>query len=128
MFHLIKPHLPQIGLYLLSGGIAALLDFSAYFALLWMGTWYVAANVASNAAGFLGAFLLHKYVVFQKNGLLFHHFCRYCVLNGINIVAQFLFLIFLVENMGMDEGVAKIMSWILSSAGNFFLYKFLVYV
>lgn len=128
MFHLIRPHLPQIGLYLLSGGIAALLDFSAYFALLWMGTWYVTANVVSNAVGFLGAFLLHKYVVFQKNGLLFHHFCRFCVLNGINIATQFLFLVLLVEKMGMDENAAKIMSWILSSGGNFFLYKFLVYV
>lgn len=128
MFHLIRPHLSQIGLYLFSGGIAAFLDFGSYFTLLRMGTWYVTANIVSNTLGFLGAFLLHKYVVFQKNGLLFHHFCRYCVLNGVNIAVQFLFLVLLVENMGMDESTAKIASWILSSIGNFFLYKFLVYV
>lgn len=128
MFHLIKPHLSQIGLYLLSGGITALLDFGSYFFLLWMGTWYVTANLASNVLGFLGAFLLHKYVVFQKNGMLLHHFCRYCVLNGVNFAVQFLFLVLLVEQLGMDQSTAKIVSWILSSLGNFFLYKFLVYV
>ncbi|OGJ57748.1 hypothetical protein A3H22_02255 [Candidatus Peribacteria bacterium RIFCSPLOWO2_12_FULL_55_15] len=128
MFHLIKPHLSQIGLYLLSGSITALLDFGSYFFLLRMGTWYVTANIVSNAIGFLGAFLLHKYVVFQKNGMVFHHFCRYCVLNGINVVVQFLFLIVLVETLGMNESTAKFVSWFLSSLGNFFLYKFLVYV
>ncbi|MBI1934276.1 GtrA family protein [Candidatus Peregrinibacteria bacterium] len=122
------PHLSQIGLYLLSGGMTALLDFGSYFLLLWMGTWYVTANIVSNTLGFFGAFLLHKYVVFQKNGLLFHHFCRYCVLNGMNFVVQFFLLILLVETFGMDEGTAKLASWLLSSIGNFFLYKFLVYV
>lgn len=128
MFHRIKPHLPQFGLYLLSGGAAMLLDFGSYFLLLWMGTWYFAANVLSNALGFVGSFLLHKFFVFRKQGATLHHFCRYCLINIAVVAVQSVLLVILVEWLSVDVSTAKILSWFLSSLGNFFLYKFLVYV
>lgn len=128
MFHLIKPHLSQIGLYLLGGGTAAILDFGSYFLLLWMGMWYIVANFLSNALGFAGAFLLHKFFVFRKQGAILHHFCRYCLVNLVVIAVQSFLLVLLVEWLYVNESTAKILSWFLSTLGNFFLYKFLVYV
>lgn len=128
MSHRIKPHLSQYGLYLLSGGTAAILDFGSYFLLLWTGTWYIVANLLSNILGFVGSFLLHKFFVFRKRGDILHHFCRYCLINLIVIVVQSFLLVILVEWLHIDTSTAKILSWFLSSLGNFFLYKFLVYV
>lgn len=114
--------------YLESGIAAALFDFGSYFVLLHLGVWYVTANIVGNALGFVSAFLFHKYISFQRSGSMLNHFVRYCVLNVVNIVAQTALLWIFVELLGIDASSAKVASWGVTVLGNFFLYKFFVYV
>ncbi len=114
--------------YLLSGGTAFVLDFGSYFLLLNVGVWYVTANVVGNILGSFGAFLLHKYLVFEKKDKTAEHFVRYCIMNLVNAAAQTILLYMLVEYARLDEGDAKFLSWAITTFWNFFLYKFFVYV
>ncbi|MDO8648417.1 MAG: GtrA family protein [Candidatus Peregrinibacteria bacterium] len=128
MLSRLRPYLHQFLLYLMSGGIAVLLDFGSYFLLLSLDVWYVTANIVGNVLGFFGAFVLHKYLVFQKREAMINHFVRYCIINVFNILAQTAILYLLVERLHLDEGSAKFVSWAVTVLWNFFLYKFFVYV
>ena len=115
-------------MYLISGGLAVVVDFGSYFLLLQMDVWYVTANIVSNILGFFATFVLHKYIVFGKKDAVLNHFVRYCILTIINIVAQTMLLYAFVEYLHLDEGSAKFASWFITVLWNFFLYKFFVYV
>lgn len=128
MYRRLRPHIHQFSCYIGSGAAAAALDFGSYFLLMWMGVWYVTANIFGNVLGFFGAFLFHKYLVFHQHSGFVNHFVRYCILSLFNVVLQTMLLMLFVERLNIDAGSAKIASWILSALGNFFLYKFFVYV
>jgi len=118
----------QFGMYLVSGGLAVVADFGSYFLLLQLDVWYVTANVIGNILGFFATFLLHKYLVFGKKDEIVNHFVRYCILTGLNIIAQTALLYLFVESFHLDEGSAKFISWAITVLWNFFLYKYFVYV
>jgi len=124
----VQTHTRQFLLYLVSGGASVVVDFGSYFLLIWLGSHYVTANVVGNTLGFLSAFFFHKYFVFKKYDKSANHFVRYCLLTLFNVVVQTLILVLLVEWFSFDQGSAKLLSWIISTLGNFFFYKFFVYV
>src|SRR3989344_579888 len=124
----VQKHTKQFLLYLISGCASVFLDFGSYFLLITLTVHYVTANIIGNALGFLGAFFFHKYFVFKRYDRHINHFARYCLLTLFNIAIQTLLLIIFVEWFDMDHRSAKLASWIISTIGNFFFYKFLVYV
>lgn len=114
--------------YVASGGLAVFLDFGSYFLLLWLGVYYVTANIVGNILGFFATFLFNKYFVFERKDRIMNHFVRYCLINLFNLIAQTALLYLFVERLHMDEGSAKFVSWGMTILWNFFLYKFIVYV
>ena len=121
------PYVRQFGLYLLTGGLTVLVDVSGTWILIQAGVYYVTASLLAGVVSFLLAFLLHKYIAFQKAGNISRHFVRYCLLGAWNILAQNLLLILFVEQMGFLPMHGKILATAIVVVWNFFLYRFFVY-
>ncbi|PIR53866.1 hypothetical protein COU75_03800 [Candidatus Peregrinibacteria bacterium CG10_big_fil_rev_8_21_14_0_10_42_8] len=121
-------HIRRFTMYVLSGFGAAIADIGSYFVFLHFNVWYIAASVMSGILGFATAFLLHKYIVFQKNDAFFKHLVRYFIVDMINLGIITLLLYGLVEHFGMDAGIAKFIALAPVVLWNFFVYKFFVYV
>jgi len=124
----IPPHLGQFALYVLSGGTAAVVDFGSYSLLLSVGIWYIAASIVSGVLGFVTTFLMNKYVAFKKKNNMFRHLVRFFIVDMLNILAITLVLYGLVDGLGMDKQIAKILAMGMVVLWNFFVYKFFVYV
>ncbi|MDD5751782.1 MAG: GtrA family protein [Candidatus Peribacteraceae bacterium] len=128
MFQSLLPHLAKFTLYVLSGCAAAAADLGAYFLLLALGEWYIAASVIGGVVGFCTAFLLHKYVVFQKRQAFMNHLGRYFLVDMLNLAIITGFLYLLVDGAGMDPRPAKFVALAPVVLWNYFVYKFAVYV
>ena len=128
MIHLIKPHLKQFSLYFVSGTIANLTDIVGFWLLLWSGTYYLHATYISGTAGFMTAFLLHKYIVFQKREKGAQHFVRFILLGIFNLFAVAGVLWVCVEFMGIPEEISKVLANGSQVLWGFIIMKLLVYV
>jgi len=124
----IRRHLGQFSLYVLSGGTAALVDFGSYDIMIRIGMWYVAASIISSTLGFFTTFLLNKYVVFMRNREFLKHLMRFFVVDVLNTAASTLVLYGLVDGLGMEKQIAKLIAMGMVVFWNFFIYKFFVYV
>lgn len=128
MLRALLPHLTTFALYVLSGCTAAAADLGSYFLLLALGEWYIAASVVSGIVGFFAAFLLHKYLVFQKREAFMNHLGRYFIVDMANLAIITGLLYVLVDGVGMDPRPAKFVALAPVVLWNFFVYKFAVYV
>lgn len=128
MMKTILRHLPQFSLYFLSGGTAAVADFGSYAILIHLGIWYIAASIISSILGTTTTFLMNKYVAFRKRSDFLRHLTRFFVVDMANILATTLVLYGLVDGLGMEKQIAKILAMGMVVLWNFFLYKFFVYV
>ena len=122
------PHLTKFAMYLFSGGSAAVVDIGSYFVLLYFGVWYIAANIIAGVFGFFAAFLMHKFVVFQKKDNFLKHLVRFFIVDMTNLGIMTGLLYALVDIAGIDAGIAKFLVLAPMVLWNFFVYKFLVYV
>ena len=128
MIQRLRKHLPQFCLYVLSGGTAAFVDFGGYAVFLRLGIWYVTASIISGTLGFVTTFLMNKYVAFRKSADFFRHFIRFCIVDAFNILAITCILFVLVEWLGFEKQIAKLLAMGTVVLWNFLLYKFFVYV
>jgi putative flippase GtrA len=124
----IHRHIGQFSLYVLSGGTAAIVDFGSYAIMIRVGVWYIAASVISSTLGFFTTFLLNKYVVFMRREEFLKHLSRFFIVDVLNTVASTLVLYGLVDGLGVEKQIAKIIAMGMVVLWNFFIYKFLVYV
>ncbi|MFA6039753.1 MAG: GtrA family protein [Candidatus Peribacteraceae bacterium] len=123
-----KPLILQFTRYLFSGGLAAFIDLSTYVILVQLGVDKFIASPAGNITGLLSAFFLHKFLVFREKRMAPKQFARYMILQAWNGIAQIAVIWLVVDVMGEDKTVAKILGIGLTVSWNFFLYKFLVYI
>ena len=121
-------HLTKFALYIFSGCIAALADLGSYMLMVSMDVWYIYASVISGIFGFVVAFLLHKYIVFQKKESFMRHLGRYFIVDMVNLCIITGFLYILVDLWIMDPMPAKFVALAPVVLWNFFIYKLLVYV
>ncbi|ALM10247.1 MAG TPA: hypothetical protein DEB30_04650 [Candidatus Peribacter riflensis] len=121
-------HLPQFSLYVLSGGTAAIVDFGTYAILIRLGVWYIIATVASGVLGFATTFLMNKYIAFRKKSDFFRHLFRFFIVDMANILVGAIALYMLVDGLGTEKQVAKLLTMGMVVLWNFFIYKFFVYV
>ncbi len=128
LYHRVRPMVPQMFRYLMSGGSAAFLQLGSFKLMEWVGVWYLTATIISGAIGFVSAFTFHKYFVFRKKENTASHGVRYVILQSVNAVAQIGIVYLLVEFAGVDPFIANILSIGVVVSWNFFLYKFFVYV
>ena len=114
--------------YFIGGCIANGVDIGGFLMLHWLGTYYLWATFISGLAGFLSAFLLHKYFVFQKKDNHVQHFVRFALLGLFNIIAVAAVLYMCVEWVGIPEEVSKVIANASQVLWGFLLMKFLVYI
>lgn len=124
----ISPHLIKFTVYILSGCFAAVVDFGAYFALLYLEVWYVLASIVGGVLGFVTAFVMHKFIVFQKTDNFMKHLKRYFIVDMVNTVVVTGLLYLLVDIGSVEAGPAKFIAIAPMVLWNFFIYKFVVYV
>ena len=124
----IRSHFRQFVRYFVSGCIANGIDIGGFIALHWMGMYYIWATMLSGTAGFLSAFFLHKYFVFQKTSDHARHFIRFSLLGIFNIFAVAGVLYLCVEFAGLPEEIAKILANASQVLWGFFLMKLFVYI
>lgn len=111
------------------GGVAAnVIDIGIFYVLLYMDVWYIHAQIAGGVTGFLSAFVLHKYLVFQAQGGAASHFARFCIMGLFNLVMITLELYLLVDVLSIPEEFSKIIANGSVVLWNYFIYKFFVYV
>ena len=96
--------------------------------MLQLGVWYVVASFVSGTLGFCVAFLLHKYVVFQKRDDFLQHLGKYFLVDIVNNGMTTVLLYVLVHNFSVDPHPGKIFAMAPVILWNFFLFKFFVYV
>lgn len=128
MRNFLRRHLGQFTLYVLSGSTAAIVDFGSYAIFIRLGIWYVAASVVSSTLGFFTTFLLNKYAVFRRSSDFLKHLSRFFVVDIANTAASTVVLYLLVDGLGLEKQIAKIIAMGMVVLWNFFIYKFLVYV
>ena len=124
----LRRHLGQFSLYVLSGGTAAVVDFGSYAIFIRLGVWYLAASVISSTLGFFTTFLLNKYAVFRRGNDFLRHLGRFFIVDMANTAASTGVLYLLVDSMGVEKQLAKLIAMGMVVLWNFFVYKFLVYV
>ena len=127
MLKLIRPHVSQFALYVVSGGTAAVVDFGSYYLLFHFGMWYITASIISSILGFWTAFLCHKYFVFKKKEAFMKHLGKYCLVDALRTGLSLIILYGLVEYTPVGEEIGKILSMGSVVFWNFFLYKIFVY-
>lgn len=111
MYQTIKPHLPQLFKFLVSGGTATLVHLGTFYLLSSVvGMWYGSATTIGFLLGFVVSFTLQKYWTFQESskkgvhkqaGLFF-------VLQIGNLALNFLLMVVLVGGMGIPELIAQV--------------------
>ena len=122
------PHVGQFGLYIMSGGTAATIDFGSYYLLLQFDVYYVIASIVGSTLGFITAFICHKYFVFNKKDSFGKHLGRYFIAETFSTAAATGILFLVVEYSLVGEEFAKLISMGSVVCWNFFIYKFFVYV
>ncbi len=129
LYHKVRPHMPQVIRYLISGGTGAFLQLSALQAMLliWGTGEYKTLTLVSQAIGLVSVFLLHKYVVFRKREKTASQTWRFLVLQAVNFVAQYYMVILFVEILGLYPTIANILAIGVTVCWNFVIYKFIVY-
>lgn len=115
-------------LYVLSGLSAATVDIGIYLFLLWLGAWYITANITAGILAFFTAFLLNKFIVFGKSDHFFRHLRRYFLVDMTNLLIITTFLYLLVHFALIDPKIAKFIALAPMVLWNFFVYKLFVYV
>lgn len=124
---MLAKHSAKFILYIFSGSTAAIVDIGLYAILLQWGVWYIAASLMSGVLAFFTAFLLHKYIVYQKRSTFIKHLLRYFVIDMCNLIVITFFLYIFVHFLFIDPFFAKILAITPVVLWNFFIYKFVVY-
>lgn len=114
--------------YFISGCIANGIDIGGFWVLHWFDMYYVWATFISGVAGFISAFLLHKYLVFKKPKNHVKHFIRFSLLGAFNIFAVAGVLFLCVEFVGIPEEVSKVIANFSQVLWGFMFMKIFVYI
>jgi len=71
---------------------------------------------------------MNKYVAFKKKNDFLRHLFRFFIVDMANILVGAIVLYGLVDGLGMEKQVAKILTMGMVVLWNYFIYKFFVYV
>ncbi len=126
-YHRLRPHAPQFGRYLLSGGSAAFTELVSFQLLRLAQVPLRPSALLSSLIGTVTAFFLHRIFVFRSEKALLGQTVRFVILQIFNALAQMEIVYLLVHSAGSPEWLAKVLGIGCTVAWNFFLYKIFVY-
>ncbi len=121
----------EIILYIIFGGLTTVVSFVSYYALLFAGMHYLAAQVISWAVAVAFAFVVNKVFVFEDrdNSLkaLLRQIGQFVSVRIASGVIETALLWLLVDVLTVGEGIAKIPVAILTVILNYIASKLLIF-
>lgn len=116
--------------YLISGGTAALVNWSTLFLLVHLGNmYYVYASILSFITSIGVSFTMQKFWTFRDNLVHDIHvqFTRYLIVILLSLLLNTALIYFLVEKVHVWYMFAQVIATILVAITNFFCYKHFVF-
>lgn len=113
-----------------SGAVVYAIDFLTFAAMVHFApSHYLIANQLAKLAGAISGFFLHKYFTFanQHHHGMRNQFAMYIATFVFNILSSSALLWLLVEVVGAERYVAKIVADVVVIATTFLVGKFLIY-
>jgi putative flippase GtrA len=114
----------EIITYLVAGVLTTLINFAAYYALIYFGTEYKIATTAAFIASVLFAFVANKKYVFLSTKGYLAEFVKFMLGRGFTYVIDLGTMILLVDFIGVSEYISKIWANILVIAANYIISKY----
>ena len=121
----------EILLYLIFGGLTTVVSFVVYYAILWAGMHYLAAQVISWAAAVAFAFVVNKLFVFEDRDnsprALLRQIGQFVSVRIASGVLETALLWLLVDVILISENIAKIPVAVLTVIINYVASKLLIF-
>lgn len=121
----------ELILYLIFGVLTTLVSFGSYYALLWCGMHYIAAQVFSWAAAVAFAFVTNKIFVFEDKDTsgttLFRQVWQFVSVRIASGILETALLWLMVDVMLIGEGIAKIPVAVITVIVNYVASKLFVF-
>ena len=118
-------------LYLIFGILTTLVSFGAYYALLWCGMHYIAAQIVSWAAAVAFAFVTNKLFVFldrdTSGTTLFRQIWQFVSVRIASGIIETVLLWLMVDVLTIGEGIAKIPVAVITVIVNYVASKLFVF-
>ena len=115
-------------LYCIIGCSGALLDFILYTLLIkYFSIHYLFSNVFSTTLGITNNFFLNTYFNFKVSDKLFKRFISFFSIGIFGMVISEVMLYILIENLGVDEIISKIISIFVITIIQFTLNKLITF-
>jgi putative flippase GtrA len=115
--------------FLISGGAAALLEFSIFILLINLTNkeLLVMSQSVSFLSGFILSFILQKIWVFESKGSVSGELVKYGLLAAINLVLSSLLIWALVDLLGVDSSLGKIIVMGMVAAWNYMIFQKIIF-
>jgi len=124
------PRWARIGRFLVSGGLATLVNLGLLYVLTdWVGVWYLISAIISFAAAFFVSFTLQKFWTFEDRSREGMHFQAglFFLVATLNLGLNTFFLYLLVEYAALHYLLAQIIVSAFIAVENFFIYRFVIF-
>jgi len=116
--------------YLVVGALTTILGIGSFAFFAWLGTSTAVANTLSTVLAVLFAFVTNKIFVFRSEGWGLNgagELVRFLIARGVTFVAETALLVFLVDMLGLDSTIMKIITTVLVILANYVLSKWFVF-
>ena len=117
-------------LFVIAGGTSAASNFLIYFLLLNVfHMWYLAASVIAFILSIFVGFYLQKFMTFKdasKSSFKRQAIAFFLISFG-NLFINIVLMVFFVENLMINQLVAKVLTLAILACWNFFVYKNFVF-
>ncbi|MET0319720.1 MAG: GtrA family protein [Duganella sp.] len=100
----------QLLLYCLCGGLGVATDYLAFWLAVTAGLWYQGANLLGYLAGTLVSFALNRVVTFGMRDRVAQRLARFVGVAALGFGASALLLWLLVQQLGLDARLAKLLT------------------
>lgn len=120
----------KVARYLVSGGVAALVQFSSlYFFVEALSLWYLAATTAAFVLTFIVSFIMQKFWTFEERsmGSLHIQISGYLAFSLANMFVNAFSMYLLVSALNVHYMLAQFCTTALIAFYGFFVYKHLIF-
>lgn len=124
-----KKELKDFLLYLVVGGIATVVEWSAFYILdTYMKVWYIFATIIAYVISTFANWVAGRLILFKKTTFGFmHELLSIYGASVIGLLLNMLIMWILVDHVGINGMVSKVVATILVFIWNFLIRKCLIY-
>ena len=122
-----KKDIKTIGKFLVSGGSAALVEYTVFTLLHYLGVELVIANTTSFLSGFIVSFTLNRSWVFASKGKIRRQLLQYSTLAFVNLLLSNVLMLLFVSVTPVPSLVAKLVTMVAIACWNYLLFSRIIF-